>query len=96
MNFHRNDKISTGSHPPTKKITPTYMDLAYLHASGGIFALVESLELSHIPKFLTQFFSCPKIHVMQGPSVIEPLCMKIRVTNEKSTLNFKLLYLVGE
>ena len=35
----------------------------------GIFALVESLELSHIPKFLTQFFSCPKIHAMQGPSV---------------------------
>ena len=69
MNFLRNDKISTGSHPPTKKITPTYMDLAYLHASGGIFALLESLELSHIPKFLTQFFLCPKIHVMQRTSV---------------------------
>ena len=45
------------------------MDLAYVHASGGIFALVESLELSHIPKFLTQFFSRPKIHVMQGSSI---------------------------
>ena len=43
------------------------MDLAYVNASEGIFPLVESLELSHIPKFLARFFHVPKSTLCWNP-----------------------------
>ena len=49
--------------------------LGLCRSKWGLFALIESLEQSHLHKFwATRLSSSPKIHVMHGPSI----CLTIR------------------
>ena len=79
--------IQTSGGPPPKRFWLLYMQ-------GGDFLISWVFRTVPFKQILCNSIFFKSQNPL--PSVIEPLCMKIRVTNEKSTLNFKFFYLVGE